>query len=238
MTKLPSGDNTGQPEFMTILGLRPPYTLEDIRAAYRAKAMDAHPDRGGSIANFLQIHEAHERALEYVHFIGDRRKWIADQVDAHLRQQEVVAEVKRLGGETKFEEMVGMKHSVGDFALLADRLRVIRLQDTAADDSFLAFLTEKPPRVPYLLEMNLAGTRITDKGLHALSGCDLLRRLDLSGTRVTERGIQAAVNSMPSLEWINVVNTALGWMARWHLRARLRKRAAEGKHRKLLIPNR
>jgi hypothetical protein len=238
MTKLPSGDNTSQPEFMIILGLRPPYTLEDIRAAYRAKAMDAHPDRGGSAADFLKIQEAHERALEYVHFIGDRRKWIADQVEAHLRQQEVVAEVKRLGGETKFEEMAWMKHTVGDFALLADRLRIIRLQDTAADDCFLAFLTEKPPRVPYVLEMNLAGTRITDKGLHTLSGYDLLRHLDLSGTEVTEHGIEAAVNSMPSLESINVVNTKVGWMARWRLRARLRKRAAEAKRRKLLIPNR
>ncbi len=238
MTNVPLGDDTDQLEFMTTLGLRPPYTPEDVKAAYHAKAMDAHPDRGGSAADFLKVHEAHERALEYVHFIGDRRKWIANQVEVHLRQQGVAAEVKRLGGKTAFEEMVSMKHSVGDFALLADRLRVIQLQDTAADDGFLAFLTEKPPRVPYLLEINLAGTRITDNGLHAISGFDLLRCLDLSGTRVTDHGIQAAVNSLPSLEWINVAGTELGWLSRWRLRARLREREAEGKRRKLIIPNR
>ena len=37
---------------MVTLGLLPPYTLEDIRAAYREKAKTLHPDRGGTPADF------------------------------------------------------------------------------------------------------------------------------------------------------------------------------------------
>jgi hypothetical protein len=227
MTNLPPSHDEGPPEFMAILGLLPPYSLDDVRAAYRAKARDAHPDRGGSKTEFLKLHEAHERALEYVRFTGDRRKWIAVQVECHLRQQEVVVEVQRLGGQTQLEELDWMKHSVGDFAHLASRLRVIGLQRTAADDSFLTFLAAKPPRVPYLIELNLANTRITDKGLQALEGFDLLRRLDLSGTRVTATGVASVLRSLPSLAWMNLTGSGVGWLSRIRLQARLRRRESK-----------
>jgi hypothetical protein len=224
-------------EFMATLGLLPPYTIADVNAAYRARAMNAHPDRGGSIADFLKLHEAHERAIEHVNFIGDRRKWIANQVECLLRQQEVVAEVDRLGGNTEFEEMERMKHSVGDFAQLAVRLRVIRLQNSAADDGFLIFLAEKPPRAPFLLELSVAGTRITDKGLRRLTGFDLLRRLDLSGTRVTGRVVEATVESLPSVEWIGLTGVRVGWLSRWRLRSQLRERQANARQLDLLSPS-
>src|SRR5262249_8332230 len=160
-------------------------TLEDVKSAYRDKVWHAHPDRGGATTDFLKIQEAYEQAVEYVAFCGDRRKWIAVQVECHLRQREAAAEVERLGGQVEFEEIDWLKRSVGDFALLADRLRVIRLRNAAADDAFMTFLAEQPPRTPYLTELDLAGSRVTDKGLQALAGLGLLRRLDLSGTKVT-----------------------------------------------------
>jgi hypothetical protein len=229
--------DTGRPEFMAILGLLPPYTLHDVKAAYRAKAMDTHPDRGGASADFIKIHEAYKQAVEFVEFTGDRRKWIADQVECHLRQQEAAAEVARLGGQTEFEEVDWMKNYVGDFVALADRLRVIRLPNTAADDAFLTFLAGQPPRAPYLTELNLAGARITDKGLPALAAFDQLRRLDLSGTKVTNRGFQAVVKSLPALEWVGLAGSGVGWLARWRLRTTLRGREAERRRLKLLIPN-
>src|SRR5262249_32900126 len=159
-----SNGDTDRPEFMITLGLLPPYTLDDVKSAYRAKVLHTHPDRGGATADFLKIHEASEGAVEYVWCCGDRRKWIATQVECHLRQREAAAEIERLGGQVEFEELDWLQRSVGDFALLADRLRVVRLRNTAADDAFLTFLAEQPCRTPYLCELDLASTRITDKG--------------------------------------------------------------------------
>jgi hypothetical protein len=237
MMQVPFSKDSGRPEFMVTLGLLPPYTLSDVKAAYHARAMEVHPDRGGGKADFLKIHEAYLRATEYVQFIGDRRKWIADQVGCYLRQQEAVAAVERLGGRAEFKEVDWLKPYLGDFASLADRLCAIWLQDTAADDAFLDFLTGKPPRAPYLIELYLANTRITDQGLRALRQWDLLRRLDLSGTRVTNRGVRAAVMMLPALEWIGMAGSGVGWLSRWRLRALLRRRAAERRRFRLLIPS-
>lgn len=232
----PIRNEAARPEFMVTLGLLPPYTDSDVKAAYRAKARATHPDRGGASADFIKIHEAYKRALEYVEFTGDRRRWIADQVEHHLRQQEVVAEVERLGGQTEFEEVAWLKQHVGDFAQLADRLRVIRLPNTAADDDFLTFLAEQPSRVPYVTELNLAGTPITDKGLLALAGLEQLRRLDLSGTRITDRGFREAVRSLPSLEWADVAGSGVGWLTRLRLRSMLRGRQAERRRLQRILP--
>ena len=38
-----------RPAFALVLGLLPPYTMEDVKRAYRDKVKDAHPDRGGDL---------------------------------------------------------------------------------------------------------------------------------------------------------------------------------------------
>ncbi len=220
---------------MGTLGLLPPYTLSDVMAAYRVKALETHPDRGGTKADFMKIHEAYIQAAEFVRFGGDRRKWIADQVDCHLRQQEVVARVERLGGRAEFQEPDWMKSCVGDFVVLADRLCVVKLQNTAADDAFLTFLAGPTPRAPYLTDLNLAGTRVTDRGLHELTGLSLLERLDLSGTKVTRWGLRAVVESLPSLEWVGVAGSEVGWFSRWRLHRQLHGRQGEHRRMKLLL---
>jgi hypothetical protein len=235
--RTPFSDDKCRPAFMVTLGLLPPYTLSDVKAAFRVKALETHPDRGGAKADFVKTHEAYDQAMEYVRFTGDRRRWIADQVDCHLRQQEVAAEVERLGGQTEFKEPDWMVPCVGDFAQLADRLCVIRLQKTVADDAFLAFLAGPSPRAAYLTDLNLAGTPITDKGLQELTGLRLLRRLDLSDTRITSRGLQAAVRSLTSLEWVGVADSGVGWLSRWRLHRLLRGREAERRLLRLVIPS-
>jgi hypothetical protein len=221
---------------MVTLGLLPPYTLADVTSAFRVKAMETHPDRGGAKADFMSVHEAYKQAVEYVRFAGDRRRWIADQVECHLLQQEVAAEVERLGGQAEFEQPDWMAACVGDFVELAERLCVIRLQNTAADDAFLAFLAGQPPRAPYLTDLDLAGTLVTDRGLQALTRLDLLRRLDLSGTRITGRGLRAAVRPLSSLEWVGMAGSGVGWLSRWRLRGLLSGREAEHRRMRLLIP--
>jgi len=56
------------PECLSILGLLPPVTLEDVKQAYLAKVLTAHPDRGGDPAAFLRVQKALEDAHDYVKF--------------------------------------------------------------------------------------------------------------------------------------------------------------------------
>ncbi len=226
--------DAGPLEYMTTLSLLPPYSLDDVKSAYRAKALETHPDRGGTIGEFLKIQEAYERAVEYVTYCGDHRKWIADHVDFYLRQSEAAAAVRRLGGQVEFEEVDWLRHSVGDFAWLAERLRTIRLRKTAADDDFLAFLVEEPSRTPYLFELDLAGTPISDKGLEALASLSLLQRLDVSGTQVTGPALAAVVDALPTLEEVGLAGISIGWLPHWRLNASLRRRRAENERRSLL----
>ena len=134
-----------RPAFMATLGLLPPYTHDDAAAAYRARVLKVHPDHGGNAADFLIVQEAYERAVEYIHYHGDRLGWIAARVDIYIGQQEVSEKVARLGGRVEMEELDWLKHSLGDgFALLAERLRGIHLHDSTADDAFISFLAQKP----------------------------------------------------------------------------------------------
>jgi hypothetical protein len=73
--------------------------------------------------------------------------------------------------------------------------------------------------------------------LHTLTGLELLRRLDLSRTKVTNRRVQAAIRSLPALEWVGVAGLRVGWLSRWRLRALLRGREAQRKRLQLLSPS-
>jgi hypothetical protein len=204
---------------MAVLGLLPPYTLEDVKAAYRQKVMVAHPDRGGDAATFGRLQEAYERAMEYVTFRGDRRGWIAGQVDRHLRQQQVAAEVARRGGAVEIQQIDWLKHSFGEgFMLLAERLVAIRLRGPGGDDGFLAYLAEHREGVPYLADLDVANGPVTDGGLRRLAEVKSVRRLNLAGTAVTRRGLLALLGALEKLEWLNVGGTAVGWWSRWLLR--------------------
>lgn len=47
-----------------ILGLGPQATVEEIRAAFRQRALVTHPDRGGDPEAFRALRRAHDLALE------------------------------------------------------------------------------------------------------------------------------------------------------------------------------
>src|SRR5262249_3317009 len=81
---------------------------------------------------------------------------------------------------------------------------------------FLEFLTDH--QLPYLVGLDVAGSRISGEGLSHLAGCKFMRWLDVSGTDVDGPALQSLVNRLPSLEWINVTKTRLGWWGRWQLR--------------------
>ncbi len=55
-----------RPVCLKILGLELPCTEEDVMAAYREKAKEMHPDRGGDLEEFLRLQRYFEQALQLV----------------------------------------------------------------------------------------------------------------------------------------------------------------------------
>ena len=51
------------PACFSLLGLSFPCTVAEVKAAYRDLAKRAHPDRGGSHGEFLELQAAYEQAL-------------------------------------------------------------------------------------------------------------------------------------------------------------------------------
>jgi len=49
-------------EWWTVLGVSPNATLDDVEEAFRRRARDAHPDRGGSVETMARLNEAREAA--------------------------------------------------------------------------------------------------------------------------------------------------------------------------------
>lgn len=208
-----------RPDFMVLLELLPPYTENDVHKAYKARALVAHPDRGGSKDEFVRLQEAYERAQEYVKFSEGRRHWLAKQVEPYLKQQEIVEEVERRQGTVLVEKLDWMQHSFGDFAQLAERLRSIDLRDAADGDEFLAFLAGKGQDLRFLTELDLAGSRITDAGLGHLARLPGLQRLDVSRTPITAAGL-SVLDRLSAMTWVNVGQTKIGWWGRWRLSGR------------------
>jgi len=176
-------------EFIATLGLLPPYSVDDVHKAYKARAREVHPDRGGSTADFLKLQEAYTRAQEYAQFQEGRRNWLANQVEPYLHQQEVVAEVERRGGRVEIESLDWMARSFGDFAVLAERLRGITLRNCADGDEFLKFLAGSAKSLRYLVALDVAGSPVSDAGMKSLLELSGLERINLSGTRVTASGL-------------------------------------------------
>jgi hypothetical protein len=206
-----------RPPFMVALGLLPPYSREDVQAAYHEKAKATHPDRGGSLTEFERLHAAYEQALEYMTFHLDRRRWLASQVERYATQEKIMNQVRELGGAIELEHIDWMKRSFGDYAALVDRLRGIRVRGRADGDAFIKYIVEHATGLDFLVWLDLAGCRISDQGLAQLGVLKSLRRLDLSSTPISEKAL-SVVEALPGLEWLNLAGTSIGWWARRRLR--------------------
>ncbi len=56
--------NANQPSIWQTLGLAPSATETEIKTAYRKRALETHPDRGGSNEAFRALQRAYESALK------------------------------------------------------------------------------------------------------------------------------------------------------------------------------
>lgn len=206
-----------RPEYMQILGLLPPYSLDDIHKAYKARAAAAHPDKGGSRDEFLKIQEAYDRAKKHMEFRQGRREWMANLVEPYAKQQEVVDEVRQRQGDVEIEKIDWMQHSFGDFATLTDRLRRIDLRKTADADGFLKFLVGYQQHLRFLDELDLAGSDVTDAGLMHIVKVKTLKRLNLAKTRITISGLED-IGQLSELTWINLAGLSFNWLDRRRIR--------------------
>lgn len=55
-----------RPNCLKVLGLELPCTEEEVMTAYREKAKEMHPDRGGELDDFLRLQRYFEQALQLV----------------------------------------------------------------------------------------------------------------------------------------------------------------------------
>ena len=173
------------PKCLTVLGLLPPVTAEDVKQAYLAKAMTMHPDRGGDPEQFILLQKAFEEANDFVQFKAGKLEWLASKIEAYAEQQDVVSETIARGGEVEMEEADWLRKSFGeDFGHVADKLVSIRLRGPAADDVFAILLGFRADSLKDLVTLDLAGGSLTDEGLLQLKGLTSLRSLDLRGTAV------------------------------------------------------
>lgn len=210
-----------RPEFMATLGLLPPYSLEDVRQAYKLKVRQTHPDAGGSADEFKNLQDAYEHAVEYVEFRGSRRGWLAAHVERYAREQELIAEVEELGGTVEIETEHWRTQSFGDFAQIAEHVVGLRLNGPQFTSERVLGLVNRAPVQNSLRLLDLAASGIDDSTLGHLQSCGGLVRLDLRDTSVTIRGLYKLA-ALKHLEQVHIGGTRVRWWQRWRLGFRLR----------------
>ena len=210
------------PECLTVLGLLPPVTAEDVRQAYLAKAMTMHPDRGGHPEQFVRLQKAYEEAKEFVQFKAGKLEWLAAKIEAYAHQQDVVSEAIERGGEVEMEEADWLRKSFGeDFGHVADRLVTVRLRGPSADDVFAILLGFRAESLADLAVLDLSGGSLTDEGLLQLKGLKNLRSLDLRGTAVGKLAAEAP-SWFEHLEFLGLPAGAVGLFSRMTMPRRVK----------------
>ena len=225
-----SPSSAGEPDVpacLEVLGLRPPLTLEDVKQAYLAKAVSAHPDRGGSPEQFIRLQRAFEEANDYVKFKASKQEWLASRVEAYAEQQEVVTAAIERGGAIEMEETDWLRKSFGeDFGHVADKLVAVQVRGPRADDVFAILLGFRAESLKDLARLDLAGGTITDEGLLQLKGLKGLRHLDLRGTAVGRLAAEVPT-WFEGLEFLGLPKGAVGLFGRLGMPRRLKLEVGE-----------
>lgn len=219
-TPAANGEVDGRPDFLVALGVLWPCTIDDVKQAFLARAKRLHPDKGGDPAAFIALQQAYDRALEYAQFHGGRTAWLASTVERYLERQALTEAIERRGGQVQLESVDWLRRELGDdFAQLLDTIGSISLTGPRVDDDTLAWLHDEARHLPALHTLDLADSRVTDRGLPMLAALSSLRRVDLHRTQVTARGL-SALEGLTNLRALGLMGTRLGWWGRRRLQAR------------------
>jgi hypothetical protein len=212
-----------RPAYMVTLGLMPPYTDVDIEKAYHSRLKEIRPDLGGDREAFYALQQAYMDAKEYVKFRGDRRGWIARQMDEYMAVQEVIEKLREFGAVVETDSLDWLKRSFGDFEQLTESVTGIRLQGAANGDEFLRYLVSKHDKLLKLWWLDLTGCVVTDAEVLRLVTFRRLQELNLNRTPVTANVLHI-VEWLPALDTLHLDATAVGWLARKRLDMKLNKR--------------
>lgn len=206
-------------EFLAVLGLTQPVSVEDVKQAYLDKAKTAHPDRGGDMQQFIRLQKAYEQATEYAQFKAGRMQWLTRWVEQYAEQQRVIDQVKALGGIVEVKPCDWLTQSIGpDFATVLDRVTAIRLSGPDINDNTLLNLAAERRILAGLKRLELIDTKVTPAGLQQLQEFESLTHLDITGTRAGPRVIEWLVRHLPQLESLVLRRTSIGWWSRMKLR--------------------
>ncbi|MCE9631008.1 MAG: hypothetical protein K8S94_09905 [Planctomycetia bacterium] len=220
--------DSGHPECLAILGLRPPLTLEDVKQAYLAKALKAHPDRGGDPQEFIRLQKAFDEANDFVKFKASKLEWLASKIEAYAQQQEVATETIERGGSIEMEEADWLRKSFGeDFGHVADKLVAVRLGNGRADDVFAILLGFRAESLKDLAVLDLSQGPLTDEGLLQLKELKNLRQLDLRGTQIGKLAAEIP-GWFEHLEFLGLPKGALGMFARMTMPRRVKLAVGSG----------
>jgi hypothetical protein len=214
---------SNRPAFAVTLGLLPPYTMDDVKRAYREKVKDAHPDRGGDRADFDRIQNAYEEAGAYLKFRSDRRLWIAARMDEYLGVVSLIERVTALGAKVDSSSLDWVQRSFGDFADLTESITGIQLHDSKNAAELVDVLISEQASLPGMKRLSLAGSQVDNLLALELRVFKSLSELDLSRTPITDRAL-TVVEFLPELVMLNIEGTQIGWWARHKAERRLRKR--------------
>jgi hypothetical protein len=210
---------------MVKLGLAPPYAKEDVRQAYFEKAKQVHPDKGGSAADFHELHEAFERAQAYLEFRADRRAWIAAKMNRYIALEQAIERLKSLGASVSTSAPNWLAQSFGDFAQLAETAFRVRALDLSNGDAIIAAMVDDYAALRDLESIELTGSTVSDDAVLNLAVFQQVSWLNLSRTPITRRAL-AVIDDLPNLRTLTLDGTRIGWWPRRRTAARLRKRTA------------
>jgi len=211
------GTNNIRPACLDVLGVATPCTMTDVKVAYRAKVRAAHPDTGGSHDRFIRLEKAFHEALDYVARRSPRWKSPMDAKEACSQQRDLIAELKRCGATVKMQEIEPLACQAGDFSVATERIVHIRLCGSKVTDAVVDLLVRYRNVLGSLRRLDLAFSKITDRGLRKLFVLPSLTHLDLTGTTVTWRGLKV-LDQLPDLRVADLTDTHVGWMIRTRLR--------------------
>jgi hypothetical protein len=221
-----NGQPDDRPSFAVVLGVLPPYTLDDVKRAYLAKVKYAHPDRGGDRADFDRVQTAFEQANEYLAFRGDRRQWIAARMEEYVAVELLVARLRDLGATVETTMHDWVKRSFGEFAGLTETIAGIHLERSANAAALIDLLTSERTVLAGLKHLTLLDCGVTDALALQLRVHVNLTHLDLSKNPITARVALALPDWLPHLHEFNLSGVQLGWWPRIKLRRRLSQRLA------------
>ncbi len=212
-----------RPDYMELLGLSPPYAMEDVKKAYLDRVMQVHPDHGGSREDFTKLQEAFEKASKHLEIRVDRREWIAEQVDSYVVMQDVVEVLNQLGAEVTTNALDWLEQSFGEFAQLTETVLAVRLENSDEGDALIEALVKNPAILVGMTRVELPGCQLSDEAVIKLGKIKNLQQIDLSRTPVTKQCL-ALIELLPDLRELRLEKTNVGWWQQKKAKVALKQR--------------